>query len=72
MRPQARELKYLGIFMSDRKMKHRWFGGASVVIQVLWRADVVKRKLRQKAKFSIYQSIYVPMLTCGHQLWRSD
>ena len=30
---------------------------------------VVKRELCQKEKLSIYQSIYVPILTYGHELW---
>lgn len=30
---------------------------------------VVKRELSQKEKLSIYQSIYVPTLTYGHELW---
>ncbi|KAK3518264.1 hypothetical protein QTP70_035195 [Hemibagrus guttatus] len=30
---------------------------------------VVKKELRWKAKLSIYQSIYIPTLTYGHELW---
>ncbi|KAK0130608.1 putative uncharacterized transposon-derived protein F52C9.6 [Merluccius polli] len=30
---------------------------------------VVKRELSQKANLSIYQLIYVPALTYGHELW---
>ncbi|TWW61027.1 hypothetical protein D4764_05G0011170 [Takifugu flavidus] len=30
---------------------------------------VVKRELSQKAKLSIYRSIFVPTLTYGHELW---
>ena len=29
----------------------------------------MKRELSRKAKLSIYQSIYVPALTYGHELW---
>ncbi|KAK3558815.1 hypothetical protein QTP86_028745, partial [Hemibagrus guttatus] len=32
-------------------------------------AVVVKKELSRKAKLSIYQSIYVPTLTYGHELW---
>ena len=35
---------------------------------VYW-SVVVKRELSHKAKFSVYQSIYVPTLTYGHELW---
>ena len=31
--------------------------------------SVVKKELSQKAKLSIYRSIYVPTLTYGHELW---
>ncbi|TWW73192.1 hypothetical protein D4764_15G0005860 [Takifugu flavidus] len=30
---------------------------------------MVKKELSRKAKLSIYQSIYVPVLTYGHQRW---
>ncbi len=42
---------------------------ASAVMRALHRTVVVKRELSRKAKLSIYQSIYVPTLTCGHELW---
>uniref|UniRef100_A0A3Q3XBL8 RING-type domain-containing protein n=1 Tax=Mola mola TaxID=94237 RepID=A0A3Q3XBL8_MOLML len=42
---------------------------ASAVMRTLKRSVVVKRELSQKAKLSIYRSIYVPTLTYGHELW---
>ena len=44
-------------------------GAASAVLRALHRPVVVKRELSQKAKLSIYWSIYVPILTYGHELW---
>uniref|UniRef100_A0A8C6MDS9 TGF-beta family profile domain-containing protein n=1 Tax=Nothobranchius furzeri TaxID=105023 RepID=A0A8C6MDS9_NOTFU len=38
-------------------------------MRTLSRSVVVKRELSQKAKLSIYRSIYVPILTYGHELW---
>ncbi|KAK3546165.1 hypothetical protein QTP70_025142 [Hemibagrus guttatus] len=35
----------------------------------MYRAVVVKKELSWKVKLSIYQSIYVPTLTYGHELW---
>ena len=29
----------------------------------------MKKELSQKAKLSIYRSIYIPTLTYGHELW---
>jgi len=44
-------------------------GAASAVLRALHRPVVVKKELSQKAKLSIYWSIYVPPLTYGHELW---
>lgn len=35
----------------------------------LYRSVMVKRELSQKVRLSIYQSIYIPTLTYGHELW---
>ncbi|KAK3511760.1 hypothetical protein QTP70_021784 [Hemibagrus guttatus] len=35
----------------------------------MYRSVVVKKELSRKAKLSIYQSIYAPTLTYGHELW---
>ncbi len=47
----------------------RWIGVAAAVMWALYRTVVVKRELSPKAKLSIYQSICVAALTCGHELW---
>lgn len=41
---------------------------ASSVMRMLYRSVEVKRDLNQKARFSIYRSIYVPTLSSGHEL----
>ena len=68
-----KEFKYLRVlFMSEGKMEqgvYRGIGAASAVVQTLKRSVVVKRELSQRAKLSIYRSIYVPTLTYGHELW---
>lgn len=35
----------------------------------LHRSVMVKRDLSVKVRLTIYRSIYVPTLTCGHELW---
>ena len=58
--------------MSEGKMEqeiYRWIGAASAVICISRRYVVVKRELSQKAKLSVYRSIYVPALTYYHELW---
>ena len=56
------------LFTSERKMEwdiYRQIEAVSAVKQK--RPVVVKKELSQKAKFSIYRSICVPTLTCGHE-----
>jgi len=71
--PQVEEFRYLGVlFTSEGRMEReidRRIGAASAVIQALHRPVVVKKELNQKAKLSIYRSIYFPTLTYGHELW---
>ncbi|TWW77869.1 hypothetical protein D4764_12G0012590 [Takifugu flavidus] len=71
--PQVEEFKYLGVlFTCEGRMEQeidRWIGAASTVMRTLHRSVVVKRELSQKAKLSIYRSIFVPTLTYGHELW---
>ncbi|KAK3534172.1 hypothetical protein QTP86_002515 [Hemibagrus guttatus] len=71
--PQVEEFKYLGVlFMSEGRMERetdRWIGAAAAVMQSMYWFVVVKKELSRKVKLSIYQSIYVPTLTYGHELW---
>ncbi|KAK3516271.1 hypothetical protein QTP70_007251 [Hemibagrus guttatus] len=71
--PQVEEFKYLGVlFTSEGRMDHeidRRIGAAAAVMRSMYRSVVVKKELSRKAKPSIYQSIYAPTLTYGHELW---
>ncbi|KAK3571000.1 hypothetical protein QTP86_033564, partial [Hemibagrus guttatus] len=71
--PQVEEFKYLGVlFTSEGRMDHEIdtrIGAAAAVMWSMYRSVVVKKELSRKAKLSIYQSIYVPTLTYGHDLW---
>ncbi|KAK3565347.1 hypothetical protein QTP86_007134 [Hemibagrus guttatus] len=70
--PQVEEFKYLGVlFTSDGRMESeidRRTSAAAAVMRSMYRSVVVKEELSRKAKLSIYQSIYVPTLTYGHEL----
>ena len=60
------------LFTSEGRMEReidRRIGAASAVMRTLHGSVVVKRELSRKAKLSIYQSIYVPALSYGHELW---
>ncbi|KAK0138170.1 putative uncharacterized transposon-derived protein F52C9.6 [Merluccius polli] len=71
--PQVEEFKYLGVlFTSEGRMEReidRRIGAASAVMWTLHGSVVMKRELSRKAKLSIYQSVFVPALTYGHELW---
>ncbi|KAK3508316.1 hypothetical protein QTP70_021492 [Hemibagrus guttatus] len=71
--PQVEEFKYLGVlFTSEGRMDReidRRIGAAAAIMQSMYRSVVVKKELSRKAKLSIYQSIYIPTLTYGHELW---
>ncbi|KAK3567165.1 hypothetical protein QTP86_011304 [Hemibagrus guttatus] len=65
--PQVEDL-----FMSEGRMDReidRRIGAAAAVMWSMYRSVVVKKELSPKAKLSIYQSLYVPTLTYGHELW---
>ena len=71
--PQVKEFQYLGILFSsegtrEREMGQR-IGAAGAVLRSLCRTIVMKRELSQKAKLSIYRSIFIPTLTYGHEGW---
>ncbi|KAK3537446.1 hypothetical protein QTP70_010415 [Hemibagrus guttatus] len=71
--PQVEEFKYLGVLFTsegrmDRKIDRR-ISAAAAVMRSMYRSVVVKKELSRKVKLSIYQSIYVPTLTYGHELW---
>jgi len=71
--PQAEGFMYLGIlFTSDcrleREMNRRIGASSAVMMALLWSVGV-KRESCWRAKLSIYWSIFVPTLTCGHKIW---
>ena len=71
--PQVKEVKYLGILFSSEGTREcemgQRNGAAGVVLRLLCCTVVMKRELSQKAKLSIYRSIFVPTLTYGHEGW---
>ncbi|KAK3544271.1 hypothetical protein QTP86_008996 [Hemibagrus guttatus] len=71
--PRVEEFKYLrALFTSEGRMDReidRRIGAMAAVMRSMYQSVVVKKELSRKAKLSIYQSIYVPTLTYGHELW---
>uniref|UniRef100_A0A7N8WKS1 Titin n=1 Tax=Mastacembelus armatus TaxID=205130 RepID=A0A7N8WKS1_9TELE len=70
--PDMEEFKYLGVlFRSEARMEckiDRWVRAVAAAMHLMYPPVMVMKELSQKAKFSIYQSIYVPTLTYGHEL----
>ena len=67
------EIKNLGVsFTSDGRQNSELdirIGKASAVMRQLYRFVVLKRELCTKAKLSIFRSVYVLILTYGHECW---
>ena len=70
---QVEKFKYLGItFTNDGRQNEELdvrSGKASIVMRALHHSVVLKAKLSRKAKLSVFKSIFVPILTCGHESW---
>ena len=70
---QVEKFKYLGIaFTSDGSQDEELdtrIGKASAVMRALHNAVVMKRELLKKAKLSIFNAVFVPILTFGHESW---
>ena len=70
---QTEKFKYLGVtFLSDSRQENKLdtlIGKASAVMCGLYQSVVLKRGLCTKAKLSVFRSIFVPILTYGHDFW---
>ena len=70
---QVEKFKYLGVaFTSDGRQDEEMdtqFGNASAVMRALHFSAVMKRELSKKAKLSIFKTVFVSILTYGHESW---
>ena len=70
---QVEKFKYLGIvFTSDGKQDEELdirTGKASAVMRALQRSIVMKKELSRTAKLSVFKTVFVPILTYGHESW---
>ena len=70
---QTKKFKYLGVtFSSDGRQDNRLdtrIGKANAVMRQFCRSIVLKRELCTKVKLSVFRSIFVSILTCGHECW---
>jgi len=59
-----------GLFTSDgsrKKEADRRIDKANAVLRELYCSVVAKRELSKIAKVSVFKSVFVPILTCGHE-----
>ena len=70
---QVEKFKYLGVaFRSDGRQGEELDtreGKASAVMYALHYSVVIKRELSKKDKLSIFKTVFVPILTYGHEFW---
>ena len=70
---QVEKFKYLGVaFTSDGRPDEELdtrIGKASAVMQTLHYSVVMKRVLSKKAKLSTFKTVFIPILTYGHESW---
>ena len=68
---QFQKFKYLGVTFSshDRQERDTRIQKGSAVMRQLYRSIVLKRKLCTKAKLFVFRSVFVPILTYGHECW---
>jgi len=65
---QVEKFKYLGvIFTSDGRQIDTGIGEANAVLRELYRSVVTKRELSNTAKLLVFNSVFVTILTCGHE-----
>ena len=68
---QVEKFKYLGVAFTsagrqDKALVTR-IGKASAVMRALHYSGVMKRELSKKAKLSVFKTVFVPILTYGHE-----
>ena len=70
---QTEKFIYLGFtFSSDGRQDNKLdkhIGKASPVTRQLYRSVVLKRELCTKAKLAVFRSVFVPIITYGHDCW---
>ena len=67
------KFKYLGVtFFKDGRQDNELdtrIKKASAMMRQLYRSVVLKRELCKKTKFSVFRSVFVPILAYGHKCW---
>jgi len=63
--------KHLGVVFTSDESRNKEIdtriGKANAVLRELYRSVVAKRELSNTAKLSVLKSVFVSILTCGHE-----
>jgi len=70
---QVEKLKWLGVVLTSAGRRNEEIdtriSEANAVLRELYRSVVTKRELSNTAKVSVFKSVFVPILTYGHECW---
>jgi len=70
---RVEKFKYLGVvFTSDGRQDEKLdtqMDKASAVMRALQYSVVMKLELLKKAKHSVFKTVFIPILTYGHESW---
>jgi len=68
---QVETFKYLWVLFTSDSSRNKGIntrnGEANAVLRELYRSVVTKRELLKTRKLSVFKSVFVPILTCGHE-----
>ena len=70
---QLEKFKYLGVVFTSDGRRHMeidtLIDEANAVLRELYRPVVTKQELSNTAKLPGFKSVFIPILTCGHESW---
>jgi len=68
---QVETFNYLGVVFTSDGSRNKEIdtrtGKANAVLRELYCSVVTKRELSKNTKLSIFESVFVPIFTCGHE-----
>ena len=66
---QVEKFKYLGVAIASDGMQDEELDARISKASAVMRAFVMKRELSRREKLSISKTVFVPILTYGHESW---
>jgi len=73
---QVETFTYRGVVFTSEESRNKEIdtriGKANSVLRELYCSMVKKQELSKNAKLSVFKSVFVPILTCGHEILGDD